>query len=244
MSLEKQLSHAEKLNALGNLAAGVAHELNTPLGTILGYAQILLDDKRVQAAAPRELKAIEDQARRCKSIVRSLLDFTRKAGSGKSAVAPNALAARIRELMGHSLQMRGIALQLDLADPPPPPANAAANELEQVLVNLVTNAVDALEMSGVEQPCVSIKTRATDRASVLLVVEDNGPGVPPEIERKIFEPFFTTKAAGKGTGLGLSIANRIIEDHNGRLRVAPRADGARGASFEIELPAAQEAVLN
>ena len=235
-SLEKQVSHAEKLNALGNLAAGVAHELNTPLGTVLGYAQILIEDYKIGAGAPRELIAIEDQARRCKKIVQSLLDFARMSGSGKSDCSPNELAARIRDLMSHSLRMRGISLRLDLAIPEPPHVRAAANELEQVLVNLVTNAADAIEMGeAVENPCVTLQTRTENGSTVVLAVEDNGPGVPADLQRKIFEPFFTTKSAGKGTGLGLSIANRILEDHNGRIELAKRADGKPGARFELRL---------
>lgn len=235
-SLEKQVSHAEKLNALGNLAAGVAHELNTPLGTVLGYAQILIEDYSVGAGAPRELIAIEDQARRCKRIVQSLLDFARMSGSGKSECSPNELAARIRDLMSHSLRMRGISLRLDLAIPEPPRVHAAANELEQVLVNLVTNAADAIEMTeGVENPCVTLQTSTENGSTVVLAVEDNGPGVPADLSRKIFEPFFTTKSAGKGTGLGLSIASRILEDHNGRIDLAKRADGKPGARFELRL---------
>ncbi len=235
-SLEKQLSHAEKLNALGNLAAGVAHELNTPLGTVLGYAQILIEDFKNGAGAPRELIAIEDQARRCKKIVQSLLDFSRKSGSGKSEITPNELASRVRDLMSHSLRMRGISMRLDLAIPELPRINAAANELEQVLVNLVTNAADAIEMADVkDDPCVTLQTRAEEGGTIMLAVEDNGPGVPQELTGRIFEPFFTTKAAGKGTGLGLSIASRIIEDHNGRIELAKRADNKPGARFELRL---------
>ena len=237
-SLEKQVSHAEKLNALGNLSAGVAHELNTPLGTVLGYAQMLIEDYKTGDGAPRELIAIEDQARRCKKIVQSLLDFSRMSGSGKSDCAPNELAARIRDLMSHSLRMRGISMRLDLAIPEPPRIHAAANELEQVLVNLVSNAADALEMGEVkDDPCVTLQTRSEEGGTIMLAVEDNGPGVPGDLKSKIFEPFFTTKAAGKGTGLGLSIASRIVEDHHGRIALAKRADGKPGARFELRLKA-------
>ncbi len=235
-SLEKQLSHAEKLNALGNLAAGVAHELNTPLGTILGYAQMLIEDYKVGEGAPREMIAIEEQARRCKKIVQSLLDFARMSGSGRSECSPNELASRIRDLMSHSLRMRGISMRLDLAVPEPPRVKAAANELEQVLVNLVANAADAIESSDIQDdPCVTLQTRVEPSGTVMLAVEDNGAGVAPEIADKIFEPFFTTKAAGKGTGLGLSIASRIVEDHHGKIELAKRSDGKTGARFELRL---------
>ena len=245
-SLERQVSHAEKLNALGNLAAGVAHELNTPLGTILGYAQMLLNDH----SQTRELKAIEDQARRCKKIVQSLLDFARKSGGGRTDCSPNDLAVRVRDLMSHSLQMRGISMRLDLAIPEPPKIRIAANEIEQVLVNLVTNAADALEFGALEsgmsktgvlgaEPSVTLQTRA-DNGVALLAVEDNGPGIPAALGEKIFEPFFTTKEAGKGTGLGLSIASRIVEDHEGGIALTRRADGNSGARFELRLKTVAE----
>ena len=269
-SLERQVVHAEKLHALGNLAAGVAHELNTPLGTILGYAQMLLDDSHPKP----ELAAIEDQARRCKKIVQGLLDFARTPpasravsntantanvtngandangaachdGRSREDCAPNHAAVKIRDLMSHALKMRGIGLELDLCDPPPPRIRVAANEMEQVLVNLVSNAADAVELTASSNVdgdgdgagagrsgSVTIRTRVNGD-SVSIAVEDTGPGVPAELAEQIFEPFFTTKAAGRGTGLGLSIARRIVEDHDGRLLLTRRADGLPGARFEI-----------
>ena len=256
-SLERQVVHAEKLHALGNLAAGVAHELNTPLGTILGYAQMLLDDPNPKT----ELKAIEDQARRCKQIVQGLLDFARTpphshlphsggkpidaVGRAQEDCAPNELATKVRDLIAHSLKMRDIVLELDLCDPPPPPLRVAANEFEQVLVNLVTNAADAIEMApagsanGTVERKVTIHTRQNN-GTVTLAVEDTGPGVPAGLAEQIFEPFFTTKAAGRGTGLGLSIARRIVEDHEGRLIVTRRSDGKSGARFEVSLQSVKQ----
>jgi signal transduction histidine kinase len=258
-SLERQVVHAEKLHALGNLAAGVAHELNTPLGTILGYAQMLLEEEagfdsnargngngRAAVATQRtELKSIEDQARRCRKIVQGLLDFARKSGGGREDCSPNELALKIRDLIAHSLELRGIDIELDLSEPPPPHIRVAANEIEQVLVNLITNAADAIEMgangsgraASAPRPKVKIETRREGNGGVLIAVEDNGPGVPAELAEQIFEPFFTTKAAGRGTGLGLSIARRIVEDHEGRLTLSRGAPGA-GARFEMRLKGA------
>ncbi len=253
-SLERQVVHAEKLHALGNLAAGVAHELNTPLGTILGYAQMLLDDPNPKT----ELKAIEGQARRCKQIVQGLLDFARTppnphsgnkiidaSGRVQEDCAPNELATKVRDLIAHSLKMRDIVLELDLCEPAPPPLRVAANEFEQVLVNLVTNAADAIEMAAAGaghapgERKVTIHTRHAN-GTVTLAVEDTGPGVPANLAEQIFEPFFTTKAAGRGTGLGLSIARRIVEDHEGRLIVTRRGDGKSGARFEVSLQAVKQ----
>ncbi|HYG77287.1 MAG TPA: ATP-binding protein [Planctomycetota bacterium] len=258
-SLERQVFHSEKLHALGNLAAGLAHELNTPLATILGYAQMLLEDDSQR----KEHAAIEEQARRCKKIVQGLLDFARKTSGGRTQCSPNELAVKVHDLLEHTLQVRGIGLALDLCNPPPQPIFVAVDEIEQVLVNLITNAADAIELSvpaaagaaaksaGSErvsraggsaavalkepQGVITVQTRRSPDGQVLIAVEDNGPGVPEEIREQIFEPFFTTKVAGRGTGLGLPIARRIIEDHNGELRLVPRADGGSGARFEIRL---------
>jgi signal transduction histidine kinase len=247
-SLERQVVHAEKLHALGNLAAGVAHELNTPLGTILGYAQMLLDDPSPKP----ELKAIEDQARRCRKIVQGLLDFARTPPPNpltghqaptlgrREECSANELAAKINDLIAHSLKMRDIVLELNLCQPPPPLLRVATNEFEQVLVNLVTNAADAIDLlpatDGKERK-VTIQTLLRGE-TVTIAVEDTGPGVPAGLAEQIFEPFFTTKAAGRGTGLGLSIARRIVEDHDGRLVLTRRADGNPGARFEVMLDCA------
>ncbi|GMV81131.1 MAG: hypothetical protein AMXMBFR7_23150 [Planctomycetota bacterium] len=245
-SLERQVRHAEKLHAVGRLAAGVAHELNTPLGTILGYAQMVLEDARAgRAAKEADLEAIESQTRRCRKIVQGMLDFARKTGGERERVAPERLLTKVAELTAHSLKLRGI--ELDCAAPTEdlPEVAVAPNELEQVLVNLVTNAADALETLEETERArrgggrVALRAReAPQDAGVLLIVEDDGPGVPELLQRELFEPFFTTKPMGKGTGLGLSIARRIVEDHGGTLQLVPRADGRPGARFEVRLPAA------
>jgi len=256
VSLERQVVHAEKLHALGNLAAGLAHELNTPLGTILGYAQMLLED----TSAPKELGAIEEQARRCRKIVQGLLDFAHKTSAGRVECSANDLASKVRDLLAHTLQMRGLTLKLELCAPPPPKIFVAVDEFEQVLVNLITNAADAVEMarhaplvahaaagtsadagnrdgSVATLPpggCITVQTR-TDGGDVLIAVQDDGPGIAQDIRDEIFEPFYTTKPAGRGTGLGLSIARRIVEDHNGSLVLTQRPDGKSGARFEVRV---------
>ncbi|MCW8133860.1 MAG: hypothetical protein KIS92_26165, partial [Planctomycetota bacterium] len=243
--LERQVLHAEKLHAVGSLAAGVAHELNTPLGTILGYAQMLLEDPGASQTR-RDLTAIEEQARRCKKIVQSLLDFARKSGGGREETGAAALLAKAAELTRHSLEMRRIALEVDAsaleaAGAAATKVSVAAQEIEQVLVNLITNAADAIETLG-ETECklrgggLVRLSGAAGRGGVRLCVEDNGPGVAEPIRPDIFEPFFTTKAAGKGTGLGLSIARRILEDHGGALELVARAHGQPRARFQLGQP--------
>lgn len=246
-SLEKQVVHAEKLHATGSLAAGVAHELNTPLGTILGYAQMLLEDSASDQAR-KDLRAIEDQARRCRKIVQGLLDFARKPGGERTLRSVGELTRKAVELTAHALEMRGIHLKHlgPASEDRSGLLSVNANQIEQVLVNLITNAADAIEEAAARGPSMESDGGGTigiggsfDPASgqALVFVEDDGPGVPEDLRREIFEPFFTTKVAGKGTGLGLSIARRMIEDHGGTLVLSPRKDGRPGARFEVRLPA-------
>jgi len=260
-SLERQVTHSEKLHALGNLAAGLAHELNTPLGTILGYAQMLLEDRE-----RTELKVIEEQARRCRKIVQGLLVFARKSSGERARCKPADLITKVRELLSHPMKMRGLTLEALPSSPFLPNVDVASDEIEQVLVNLVTNAADSIELARVAQPALALAhagatsgeaTPATPpdspqpisgmirlaagldaRGHVVLSVEDDGPGVPAELREQVFEPFFTTKEAGRGTGLGLSIARRIVEDHGGELALENRSDGLNGARFELRLPPA------
>jgi len=239
-SLERQVVHAEKLHAIGNLAAGVSHELNTPLGTILGYAQMLLEDPRCQAMA-RDLGSIEEQARRCRRIVQSMLDFARKSGGGRERLGAGEIVAKAAELTRHPLEMRGIELRVDALPGGDAAVLANAHELQQVLVNLITNAADALDEVPPEKRAQNggkiFVRHGRDAASgeTLIAVEDNGPGVSEIARAEIFEPFFTTKAAGKGTGLGLPIARRIVEDHGGALTLAASKPGS-GACFEVRFP--------
>ncbi|MCK6473987.1 MAG: ATP-binding protein [Planctomycetes bacterium] len=246
-SLEKQVVHAEKLHAAGSLAAGVAHELNTPLGTILGYAQMLLEDAASDQAR-KDLRAIEDQARRCRKIVQGLLDFARKPGGERSLRSVGELTRKAVELTAHALEMRGIHLKHlgPASEDRSGLLSVNANQIEQVLVNLITNAADAIEEAAARGPSMDSDGGGTigiggsfDPATgqALVFVEDDGPGVPEDLRREIFEPFFTTKVAGKGTGLGLSIARRMIEDHGGTLVLSARKDGRSGARFEVRLPA-------
>jgi signal transduction histidine kinase len=248
-SLEKQVLHAEKLHAAGSLAAGVAHELNTPLGTILGYAQMLLEDvtRGGATAYTKDLHAIEDQARRCRQIVQGMLDFARKSGGERETLAPGEIATKAIDLTAASLALRTIKVQLAPLPENLPLVKAARNELEQVLVNLITNAADAIDDArtcaalkdkpqGVVELSVALDSRT---GQVFWAVEDDGPGVPQDLLSNIFEPFFTTKVAGRGTGLGLSIARRVAEDHGGELMVRKRVDGKTGARFELRLPAAE-----
>lgn len=227
----RRLFHAEKMSAVGRLAGGVAHEINNPLGGILAFAQLMSREER-SAEDMENLRLIQDAARRAKRIVESLLRFSRHPlddERGPVDLARTAeealflLSARLRE--GRLEVVRRFEPALALGN---------ANQLQQVAVNLLVNAIQA---AG-EQGRVTLAVGPAGQGRVRLSVSDSGAGVAPGIAKRIFEPFFTTKPEGQGTGLGLSICYQIAEEHGGAIRLEPGAE--RGACFVLELPAAQQ----
>ena len=231
--LQEQLLQSEKMSAVGQLIAGVAHDLNNPLASVVGFADYLAE---ATVGTPEEmvepLRAIQQEAERAANIVKNLLNFARKQ-EGRREVRPvsDILAATL-QLLRNQLIGAKIEIDVDVA-PGTPPVYADATQLQQVFVNLVNNAAQAIEGSGVGSRIVIRALPWLD--GVAVTVEDDGPGVPAEIAQRIFEPFFTTKAAGEGTGLGLSICQGIVKEHGGRLTLVPTA--RRGAVFQVELPA-------
>jgi len=228
--LEKQLRQTEKLSTIGKLVAGVAHELNNPLTSIVGYASMLQEEEMPQRFHD-DLQVIFRQAERARVIVRGLLAFAKNITLETEPVNINdviqsALALMQPQLEHHNIQVNTslqFGLPLTVADP---------HQLEQVFVNLITNSVHALNaVSGVR---VLTITAGQSGGNILASVADNGPGIPEKILNKIFDPFFSTKQVGQGIGLGLSICYGIIGEHNGRIW----ADTAinRGTTFFIELP--------
>jgi two-component system NtrC family sensor kinase len=224
------LFQAEKMSAIGQLAGGVAHEINNPLGGILAFAQLMSREERSQPDL-ENLKLIQDAAMRAKRIVESLLRFSRRPrGEEKGPVDLAQVADDALFLLRP--QMKDGSLEV-VRDYRPVTATGNANQLQQIFVNLVVNAIQA--MGGTGRLTVAVGPAAPGR--VRASVADSGPGVRPEIAKRIFEPFFTTKPEGKGTGLGLSICYQIAEDHGGSIRVEPGPEG--GACFVVDLPASQ-----
>ncbi|MBP7146221.1 MAG: hybrid sensor histidine kinase/response regulator [Acidobacteria bacterium] len=221
---------SEKLTALGQLVSGVAHELNNPLATIIGTAE-LCGGLEPGARTAGMLQRIQREAQRASRIVRSLLTFSRH---HKPEIGWHDLSAIIGELVEmreYSCRVRNIALRTEL-DPHLPLVRVDEHQLHQVLLNLVTNAEQSIEETG--RPGTVLVRTARDGRRVRIEVSDDGPGIPEEVLEKIFNPFFTTKPVGKGTGLGLSICYGIVQEHGGTIRVRSVPGG--GATFAVELP--------
>jgi two-component system NtrC family sensor kinase len=234
--LEAQIIQNDKMASIGQLVSGVAHELNNPLTSIAGLAELLLE-RPPHPELPREhLRVIYDQAERASRIVRNLLTFARKGVPEKTAVDLHDVIVRTSLLIMYELQLHGIELESDLT-PEPMVVLGDRYELQQVLLNLVTNAVQAV--SGLEpgKPRRITLSTCHSGGEATLRVRDTGPGVPPHLVPYLFTPFFTTKAPGEGTGLGLSLSYGLVKAHGGLLEYEGLPEG--GAEFRVTLPVFQ-----
>ncbi|MGH7510384.1 MAG: ATP-binding protein [Gemmatimonadales bacterium] len=231
--LEAQIIQSDKMASIGQLVSGVAHELNNPLTSIAGLAELLLE-RPPHPGFPREhLRVIHDQAERAGRIVRNLLTFARKGVPEQTAVDLNDVVVRTSLLIVYELQLHGIELVSELS-PEAPVVLGDRYELQQVLLNLVTNAVQAVSGLGPGMPRrITLSTGKQGRDAVLQVC-DTGPGVPRDLVPYLFTPFFTTKAPGEGTGLGLSLSYGLVKAHGGALEYEAPLQG--GAEFRVTLP--------
>jgi PAS domain S-box-containing protein len=234
MNRRDQLVHTERLSAMGALVAGVAHEINNPLQTILGSAEVLLEDQTLPSGR-RELELVRLEARRAAQIVRSLLSFVRRTAPDRAVVDLNEIVAATVELRHYHLERSNIVLDVAL-HPAALPIFVNREEIQQIVLNLVLNAEHALERA--QGGRISIRTLAVGQHRVLEVADD-GPGISKEVRGRIFEPFFTTKEVGEGTGLGLSISHGIAYAHGGSLELCAADSG--GACFRLLLPAHERA---
>lgn len=236
-TMTEQLINQEKMASVGQMAAGVAHEINTPLGIILGYTQLMMDDFNVESETYSSLLVMERQTKACRRIVADLLKFSRQADSAKASINVNTIIGEVLAVTEHTLNINQVEIVRDFA-PILPKVFGDAEKLHQVFINLFNNAQFAMENGGK----IFVTTKAVDN-EVVISIQDTGSGIPDNIKNKIFDPFFTTKDVGKGTGLGLSVTYGIIKDHGGRINVeSPVTDPitdetVQGTVFHIWLPA-------
>ncbi|MGC3947680.1 MAG: ATP-binding protein [Chryseolinea sp.] len=225
--LQLQLQHSDRLAFVGELSAGIAHELNEPLGRILGFAQLIQKNGGLTGQPADDIERIIKASLYTREIIKKLMLFSRQMPRQVIAVNLNTIISNILYFIDVRFQDRGVEVVRKL-DANLPEIQADPVQLSQVLVNLITNAVHAMPDGGV----IRVITKRADNF-VRLTIADTGHGMSPEIRKKIFEPFFTTKPVGQGTGLGLSVVQGIIEDHNGKISVVSAV--GKGTRFDIQL---------
>ncbi|MDA8213995.1 MAG: ATP-binding protein [Nitrospiraceae bacterium] len=221
---EEAMCQAEKLAAVGQLAAGIAHEINNPLGNILGYAKLLLMDQSITEAQGEKLKVIVEQANKGGQIIKGLLEFSRQKVPVFEKVSLNECVENALRSLGKGNSIRVVKRLGDI-----PYVMADPRQMEQVFHNILLNAIQALEGSG----AIEIESKVIG-GSIEVSVRDSGPGIPREHLSRIFEPFFTTKPVGNGTGLGLSICSELVKKHGGSIFV--ESEIGRGTTFSIIIP--------
>jgi len=230
--MEQQIAQADKLAALGELSAGVAHEINNPLGIILGYTQLMLKE---DAGFEEDLKTIEKHVKNCKDVVSDLLSFSRKGSKEMGLVDVHKVVDGVVKFLRNHTDFRKVDIRLDLWDQGMLIIRGNAQELTQVMINLMINACHAIDNDADGRIEVLTKVAGEKEENyVLISVKDNGTGIKKRNLPRIFDPFFTTKPVGQGTGLGLSVGYGIIRRHGGEITAINRQD--KGAVFTIRLP--------
>ncbi|MFC1493055.1 ATP-binding protein, partial [candidate division KSB1 bacterium] len=224
-----QIQHADRLATVGQLAAGVAHELNEPLANILGFAQIILDEAGLPEQTIKDMKKIEDASLYAREIVKKLLFFAKQMPQTRSQVDINQVIENALFFFESRCQKEGIKVIKKL-DTDLPLIFADSAQIQQVIINLVVNAIQAMPDGGV----ITLSTLSNGK-KVSLVVEDNGPGMDEDVKSQLFVPFFTTKDIDQGTGLGLPVVHGIVSSHSGSIIVD--SEKGKGSRFEVVLPA-------
>jgi len=233
-TLQAQLIQSEKLAALGRLVSGVAHELNNPLTSVIGYTQLALSQGGLSEELRENLETVHAQGQRARRIVQNMLSFARQHKPARSTIEINSLIDVTLELRAYEMSVNNVNVirrfgdvDMILGDP---------HLLQQVFLNILVNAEQAIR-SFKGAGTLTVTTEPSERdgcQAVKVTIADDGPGIPPDVIGRVFDPFFTTKGVGEGTGLGLSISFGIVKEHGGSIRAESRLDG--GASFILELP--------
>ncbi|HVQ15549.1 MAG TPA: ATP-binding protein, partial [Vicinamibacterales bacterium] len=227
-ALRESLGHAERVAALGQVAANVVHQAGTPLNLVSGYIQMIRDDAKTDERTRAKLRIVDEQIQHVTRVLRTMLDHARQPSEARF-VALREIIARVREVAQPRLTRHNIRLHVSIAEGLPL-LRADATQLEMALFNLVTNALDAMPGGG------TLSIAATMRPDgIRLEVADTGPGIPPEVVDRLFDPWVTTKAVGHGSGLGLAIVRDVVRAHGGSISASNQTVGAL---FVIDLPAA------
>jgi two-component system, NtrC family, sensor kinase len=234
--LQEQLIQSEKMSAIGQLIAGVAHDLNNPLASVVGFSDFLAEAGEIPSSLREPLQVIRQEAERAATIVKNLLSFARRQEGERTRLPVRTLLDSTLALLRNQLMAYKVEATLEV-EPGLPDIEVSPNQIKQVFVNIINNACQAIATDAPSGRIWITAKRVHD--SVAVSVKDSGPGMPEEIASRVFEPFFTTKPEGTGTGLGLSISQGIVKEHGGRITLETPAGG--GATFTVELPLPAEA---
>jgi two-component system NtrC family sensor kinase len=242
--LQDQLLQSEKMSAIGQLIAGVAHDLNNPLASVVGFSDLLGEAADVPPRLAEPLAVIRQEAERASAIVRNLLSFARRQEGERQLQSIRPILESTHQLLKNQLLAARIELTLTF-EPGLPEVEVHANQIKQVFVNIINNAAQAISSTRAREGGGRIEIATKCEPDGLSVnISDNGPGIPEVVAQRIFEPFFSTKSEGEGTGLGLSISLGIVKEHGGNISVDPGGAGSgRGATFTVELPTGVRAEL-
>ena len=230
--IQLQLMQSEKMASLGKLAAGVAHQLNNPLGGITLFTKLLLEEYDLEEEAREDLHRILKDAERCRDTVKELLEFTRQTRHLMQPHDINLTISRTLFLLENQTLFNDIEIENNMM-PSPPFVMADTQQLNHLFMNIILNAVEAMGKKGK----LTLKTSKSSKEDKLNIeISDTGPGIPEDVLPHIFDPFFTTKEEGKGTGLGLSMVYGIVENHGGKIMA--KSKPGQGTTFIIEFPIA------
>jgi two-component system, NtrC family, sensor kinase len=236
--LQDQLIQSEKMSAIGQLIAGIAHDLNNPLASVVGFADFLSEVPNIPATIREPLTVVREEAERASSIVRNLLGFARKQDHQRRPTALKPLLDATFVLLRNQLMAQRVEAQIEI-EPDLPMPDVDPNQIQQVFVNLINNAAQAIASTGRPGTIVVRARRWLD--GVAIEVMDDGPGMSEALATQVFEPFFTTKAEGEGTGLGLSISQGIVKEHGGRIMLS--SEEGKGSTFTVQLPLSTRSII-